>query len=158
MAGGEGPTRADTFEVQVKVQDVTNKTIRVMMDLGTFDKRSGGQKDSESNIYYPGGMADPVSLGGRATTDNIVVSRLYRIVRDHVQLSQKLLAGVGKADMEVYQYPLDLDGNLDPNIKPIVWVGTLKRTTLPEHDSSSSGDPAMIELEMTVDGFPHLGS
>ena len=148
MAGG--PTRQDTFEVTVRVQDVTNPN-RPMLDLGIWDKRDGGQVDSEEYKYPPGGMRPVVSLGGRKNVDNITVSRLYRLVRDHQELIGRLMAGVGKARMEVSQQPLDIEGNAFG--RPIVWRGILKRCTPPGVDSESS-DPAMIELEMTIEGEP----
>lgn len=144
------PTRADTFEVTVHVQNVLHPN-KIMLNCGVWDKRSGGRKDSEELKYPPGGMRPEISLGGRSTTENVTVSRNYRLVRDHQDLSGILLAGVGKARMTVTQQPLDLDGNAFG--RPSVWSGTLKSVSLPEHDSESN-DAAMVELEMTADGGP----
>lgn len=144
-----GPTRQDTFLVNVKVQNVTRGT--TLIDLGVWDKRSGGAVDSEELRYKPGGMAPSVSLGGSKNVENVVVSRLYRLVRDHQELSSWLIAGVGRAQMQVSQLPLDIEGRAFG--RPIIWKGTLKRCSVPEHDSESS-DAAMIELEMTVEGEP----
>lgn len=148
MAGG-GPTRADTWEVTVEVADVTNPN-RPMLDLGVWDKRGGGQGDSEETLYPPGGMQEKVSLGGQQTVENVTVSRLYRLVRDHQNLGSRLMAGRGKARMVVKAQPLDIDGNAHAAFRPIVWRGTLKRVTLPEADSESN-DAALIELEMTTE-------
>jgi hypothetical protein len=148
-----GPTRADTWDVTVQVEDVRHPN-RIMLNLGTWDKRGGGQVDSEEYKYPPGAMQQTVSLGGRKNTDNVTVSRLYRLVRDHSNLVQKLINGAGKARMTVSQQPLDVNGNAFG--QPIVWRGTLKRVTPPEHDSESS-DAALIELEMTVEGEPVVG-
>lgn len=150
----QGPTRADTFQVNVQVEDVRHPA-RIMLNLGTWDKRGGGQLDSEEMRYNPGGMQPAVSLGGRKNVDNVTVSRLYRIVRDHNDLIQRLFNGVGRAKMIVSQQPLDISGD-GSGIRPIVWRGTLKRVTPPEHDSESS-DAALIELEMTVEGEPVVG-
>lgn len=148
----QGPTRADTFEVTVVVQDVGNTTQEVMMDCGVWDKRGGGAVDSEETRYNPGGMAPAVSLGGRKTVENVTVSRLYRIVRDHNELTQRLISGVGRAKMEVRQRPMEITGGPN-NLRAIVWKGTLKRCTVPEHDSEGN-DAALIELEMTIEGEP----
>jgi hypothetical protein len=145
MAGG--PTRQDTWECNVWVAG------RKLGKEG-WDKRSGGELDSEEYKFSPGAMAPSVSLGGRKTIGNITVSRLYRLVRDHQNLLQFLYNHVGKASMTVSQQPLDIDGNTFG--KPIVWHGTLKRVTVPEMDSEGS-DAALIELEMTVEGEPHVG-
>ena len=151
----EGPTRADTFTVTVVVQDVGNTSQRVMMDCGVWDKRNGGAIDSEETRYNPGGMAPAVSLGGRKTVENVTVSRLYRIVRDHTELTSRLINGVGRADMEVRQRPMEITGGPN-NLRQIIWKGTLKRVTIPEHDSEGN-DAALIELEMTVEGEPVVG-
>jgi hypothetical protein len=147
-----GPTRADTFTVTVSVQDIGNTSRLVMMDCGIWDKRGGGAVDSEEARYNPGGMAPAVSLGGRKTVENVTVSRLYRIVRDHTDLTQRLISGVGRAKMEVRQLPMEITGG-ESNLRQIIWTGTLKRVTVPEHDSESS-DAALMELEMTVEGEP----
>lgn len=134
-----GPTRKDTFKVSVFVEGMT-------WSDRVWDKKSGGAVDSDETKYYAGNMAPPVSLGGRKTIENIVVSRLYRHERDHLIVND-LFKKVGKADMSVQQQPLDINGV--PFGDPIVWRGTLTRVTAPEHDSESN-DAAMIELEMTV--------
>lgn len=146
------PTRQDTWNVTVRLQDLTNPN-KPMNNLGTWDKKSGGELDSDESKYNPGGMAKSVSLGGKTTPGNITVSRLYVLERDHATLLPKAIAGAGRAQMEVHQQPLDIDGNTFG--KPIVWKGTLKRVAFPEVDSESS-DAAMIELEMTVAGDPGI--
>jgi len=143
-------TRQDTWNVTVSVEDVTNPN-RPLMPLGTWDKKSGGAVDSEEYKYNPGAMAEAVSLGGRKNVENIVVSRLYRLVRDHENLSRRMIAGVGKARAVVSQHPLDIDGHAFG--RPIVWSGTLKRWTPPEVDSESS-DAALVEMEITPEGQP----
>ena len=148
----DGPNRADTYTVTVSVQDVGNTALLVMMDCGVWDKRGGGAVDSEEMRYNPGGMAPAVSLGGRKQVENVTVSRLYRIVRDHTLLTQRLINGVGRARMEVRQLPMEISGG-ENNLRQIIWKGTLKRVTVPEHDSESS-DAALMELEMTVEGEP----
>jgi hypothetical protein len=143
-------TRQDTWAITVSVEDVTNPN-RPLMPLGVWDKKSGGEVDSEEYKYNPGAMAEAVSLGGRKITGNVTTSRLYRLVRDHQELTRKMIAGVGKARVVVAQQPLDVDGNAFG--RPIVWNGTLKRWTPPEVDSESS-DAALVEIEVTAEGQP----
>ena len=145
-----GPTRQDTFSVVVLVENVTLPN-RPMQNLGVWDKKDGGEIDSEEYKFSPGGMAATVSLGGKKNVGNVTVSRLYRLERDHGSETPMLIAGVGKAKMIVQQLPLDINGNAFG--RPIVWRGTLKRHTPPPHDSESS-DAALVELEMTVEGEP----
>lgn len=140
-----GPTRKDTFKVSVFVEDMT-WTDRI------WDKKTGGGVDSEETKYYPGGMVPPVSLGGRRTVENLVVSRLYRHERDHLIVGD-LLDKVGKAKMSVQQLPMDINGNEMVGGSAIIWRGILKRVTVPEHDSESN-DAALLELEMSVEGYP----
>lgn len=121
-----------------------------MINYGIWDKMSGGVLDSDETKYYPGAMAPPVSLGGRKTTDNVVVSRLYRLGRDH-DIIQQIFDSVGKSRTVVTKQPLDINANAYG--RPIVYNGTLKRCTPPPVDSESSA-AALIELEITIDGFP----
>lgn len=134
-------TRADTFALHLTIGGE---------DWGIWDKKSGGQLDSEEYKYSPGAMVTPVSLGGRRTTDNVTVQRLYDKERDHDRV-QTLYNGVGKARCVVKQQPMDPDGNRFGD--PIVWNGTLKRVQTPDVDSESSS-AAMIEIEITIAGYP----
>lgn len=145
---GTGGTRKDTFKVDVSVEDIKTGN---MLKLGVWDKKTGGDIDSEEYKFSPGALGDTVSLGGRKVINNLVISRLYRLVRDHDKLAGRLIAGVGKARVTVAQQPLDIDGNVFGN--PIVWTGTLKRFSPPEVDSESS-DAALAEIEVTIDGSP----
>jgi hypothetical protein len=136
-----GPTRQDTYNVHVSV-DGTN--------LGTWDKLTGGEVDSDEYKYKPGGMAPPVSLGGTRNVGNLTVSRLYRLARDHDR-AQWMINRAGSARVVVSKQPLDIDGNVYG--RPIVYRGTLKRVTFPEHDSESN-NPGLLEIEVTVGGYP----
>lgn len=149
MTDTGGPTRADTWLINVQIEHPTNGN---MLNYGTWDKVTGGGLDSDEATYRPGGMAPPVSLGGAKTVDNLVVSRLYRIGRDHAVV-QQMFDSVGKCDMIVSKQPLDIEGNVEPGVKPIVYSGTLKRVTPPDVDSTST-DPALLELEMVIEGYP----
>jgi hypothetical protein len=121
-----------------------------MLNYGVFDKLTGGGLSSSATSYRPGGMAPPVSLGGQRVTANVVVSRLYRLGRDHDVVGQ-LLDSVGKSDMVISKQPLDIDGNVYG--RPIVYKGVLDRVTAPEVDSEGNA-AGLIELEMVVEGYP----
>lgn len=141
----EGVTRADTYDVTVKIQGEKFTT-----SDNTFDKMEGGEIDSSETKYAPGNMGEELSLGGKRTVTNVVVRRLYRLARDHRE-SQRLINLAGKADMSVSKQPLDIDGV--PYGKAIVYRGILKKVKFPDHDSESN-DAGLLELEMTVDGLP----
>jgi len=143
-----GPTRRDTQRVtlQIRNPDAPNNLI----DFGVWDKKSGGAVDTDIYKYKPGGMGKQVSLGGSPTIEDVTVSRLYRHERDHSEIG-RLFDWAGRARCTVSQHILDLDGNVYG--APIVWVGLLKTTTPPDHDSEST-DPAMVELVISPDGPP----
>jgi len=117
--------------------------------LGVFDVMTGGESDSDEFKYRPGGMAPVIALGGVVTVGQVIVSRLYQLQRDHTRVHW-LLGRVGKGQMVVNKQPLDPDGNAWGS--PLVTKGLLKRVTTPEHDSNTTVDAAIIELEMTPDG------
>jgi len=148
MAAG-GPTREDTYQVNVQIEDIAAGD-GSMIDLGVWDKKTGGDLDSTDTVYRPGGMAPQISLGGPKTTTNITVSRLYRLNRDHAHMT-RLYRAVGLGKMIVAQQPLDIEGNAFGN--PLVWHGRLKTVKAPPVDSEASG-ASMVELEMTVEGYP----
>lgn len=148
MSPVEGPIRADTRAVLVTVFRPGSD---VPIIKGIWDKKSGGQVDSEETTYHPGGLADPVSLGGRRNVENVTLSRLCRIGRDWAAIPS-LMNGVGKSRVTVSDQPLDFDGNAG-GVASLTYQGILKRVTPPDADSESSG-PAMIEIEVTIDGFP----
>lgn len=130
-------SRQDQYNVTVSISGVG--------DLGTFDKMTGGEVDSEETKYRPGNMGDLVTLGGSVNVGNVTVSRLYTLSRDHA-LIPGLVNAVGKADMTVVKQSKDVNGN--PFGKPLVYSGKLKAFTPTEVDSESS-DPALFELEMS---------
>src|SRR6516164_3793217 len=140
MAGG--PTRQDTHRIVVRIAHPVTGT---MIDYGVFDKWAGGGYDSEETKYYPGSMADPVSLAGRTNVANVTISRLYRLERDH-SVIQQMFDGVGKSKAVLSRQPLDINKNVFG--RPIVYNATLKRVSPPDLDSEQSG-PALLELEFT---------
>jgi hypothetical protein len=144
-----GPTRQDTWRVSLQLQHpATGK----WQPWGVWDKLTGGAVDSDDSKYYPGGMADPVSLGGRKQVDNVTLSRLYRLERDQGQINT-LIVAAGKSRVIITKRAMDIEGNVFG--KPLVYNGRLKRVTPPEVDSEASG-AALVEIEVTVDGFPSV--
>jgi hypothetical protein len=133
-------SRSDQYDVTVAIEGLGN--------LGTFDTFKGGEVDSDEQKYRPGGMGDPVSLGGAVTMGNVTVGRNYILERDHV-IVHKLLALVGRANIVAVKQPLDL--NKVPYGRPLVYQGKVKMVTPPEHDSTSS-DPSMLEIEFVPTG------
>lgn len=131
--------RQDQWAVTVAVDDV---------DLGVWDKLSGGEVDSEETTYKPGAMAPRISLGGSVNVGNVTVSRLFDLQRDG-NIVHWLINRAGKGTIVIKKTPLDVDGNAAN--KPLTYRGKLKQVNPPEVDSESS-DAALIELEMTPAG------
>lgn len=115
-------------------------------NLGTFDKMTGGEIDSEETKYRPGNMGSQLSLGGYRVVGNPTVSRLFQHGRDNVQLAL-LVSQVGRGNMTIVKQPLDVDGHVVG--RGLVYTGKLKSVNPPDADSESA-DAALIELEMTA--------
>jgi len=155
-----GPIRLDTRTVTVTVyrpsdpNDPNQENIAIIS--GVWDKKTGGEVDSEETLYHPGGMVPPVSLGGRKNVGNLVLTRLCKIERDWYAIPS-LISAVGRSKVTVGDQAMDIDGNAagtsGSNKNPLTYNGILKRVTPPEVDSESSG-PALIEIEVTVNGYP----
>jgi hypothetical protein len=133
-------TRLDMALVTVSVEGIG--------DIGVFDKMTGGEIDSEETKYSPGGMAPPVSLGGRVTMANIVLERNYVLERDSA-IEHALIAAVGVANVTATKQPLD--ENRVPYGRPLVYSGVLKKCFPPDHDSNSS-NAALLHLEFVPTG------
>lgn len=132
------PTREDTHLLTLSVDG---------HDLGVWDKKEGGEIDSEENKYKPGGMGQEISLGGTKTIGNCTFSRLYDWARDDDAFAY-LLPRVGNGRGALGIQMLDITGA--PRGRLMTLGGTLK-TMSPADLDSTSNDPAMIALEFTCD-------
>jgi hypothetical protein len=83
------------------------------------------------------------------TVGNVTISRLYMLTRDHHYVGW-LMRAAGQGKVTITKQPLDPEEN--PYGDPLVYTGTLKRCSPPEHDSNSS-DAAIIELELSTVTF-----
>jgi len=129
----------------VKRQDLFIVTVSVDgRDLGTWDKKQGGESDSEETTYKAGGGRQ-IALGGSKTVGNVTASVLF---------DEKIAEGVyhwleervGIVDCVVQQQPTDAKGKAFG--RPIVKTGKLKKVTPPDADSESSS-AALIEIEIS---------
>lgn len=134
-------SREDQYDVTASVS-YGGKTL----DLGTFDSLTGGEVDSDDTKYYPGGLQQQLSLGGRKQVGNVTIGRLYDLARDH-PLMGWLMGGVGCASVVVTKTSLTpCPPTAMPS--PLVYKGKLKTITPPDHDSNS-GDAAKWTLEVS---------
>lgn len=134
--------RQDQYAVTFNVDNV---------DLGVWDKLSGGEIDSEETKYKPGNMGPHVSLGGSVEVGTLTVSRLYTLAMFHGgdDRIHWLIGRAGKGQCTLNRQPLDADGNAYG--RPLVYTGTLKSVNPGEIDSESS-DALLIECEVTPAG------
>lgn len=133
-------TRKDTYSLSLTIEG---------RDCGIWDKMTGGGVDSEETKYRPGALADEISLGGQQTFENVTVSRLYDLDRDHGDLVKFLMNRAGRGEGVLVKQPLDRDKV--PYGDPLVYTITLKSCKPPEVDSESS-DAGLLEIEGTVTG------
>lgn len=113
-------------------------------DLGEWDKKQGGERDSEETTYKAAG-GKQVALGGSQTVGNVTVQKLFdeSIANG---LFHWLDERVGFADCVVQQQPTDKTGKAFG--RPIVRTGTLKKVAAPDSDSESNS-AALIEVEVS---------
>ena len=123
-------SREDQYNVTVSVEGLGN--------LGTFDKFTGGEVDSDEQKYRPGGMAPPVSLGGAVTMGNVVVSRT---ARPTARLGPIAVAAERRRRRRTS--PRQSSRSTSTKFRLAarsVYSGKIKTVTPPDHDSTSS-DP-----------------
>lgn len=115
--------------------------------LGVFATRTGGNADSEEVKHADGGGLPELAHGGRATTDNVTVTRRYVPERDG-PLRGQLFAARGRRRMVVTEQRLDADDNAIGS--PTVWTGVIKSFQMPDSDRNSN-DMAMLTIEQSTD-------
>ena len=131
--------REDQFEVSLVVNGVS---------YGVWDRRSGGAREAEGNPYKPGGMRDPIALGGTPMTENVVLGKL-----SDPGVEAALTPLVGKGTVKIVSQPLDESGL--PYGPAAVFEGVLTAVRGPEHNSESTS-AAMLEVEASVSAHAHV--
>jgi len=134
-------TRQDTWVIRVHLNGVS---------FGVWDKKTGGELDSDDIKYYPGGMVPPIMLGGKKTTGNVTLQRNYDRIDDHGKINT-LLAAVSSGKVTISQRPMDVDGHEIGS--SIIYTGKLKRVNVPDTDSESQ-TASLYEIEVTINGYP----
>lgn len=132
--------REDTYSVRLSVT-WNGRT----EDLGVWDKLSIPAVDSSSNPYRPGGLADPIDLGGTRTLGAITGSKLYDERLN--ELDSWLGDAVGKGSLIAVKQPTDTEGVAYG--RSSTYRCRFKSWTPPSVDSQSSA-AALASLEATV--------
>lgn len=131
--------RQDNFRVSLRVDGD---------EFGVFDSFSGGETDSDDPKHRAGGMGPEEALGGPPSVGNVTIARNYRKDRGDQTVVRRLRSKVGRGQAVIRKQSLDADAH--PFGEPDVYRGILKRVSPPEHDSNSA-DPALLELEFSLD-------
>ncbi len=103
-------------------------------DLGTWDKWTGGEVQTKSTKYRPGGMVDEKVLRGLRTFSDGTATREYDQPRDH-ELCRTLQTGTGIWEATITKQPLDANGSAWGN--PMVYKGQLSDVKPGAVDSAS---------------------
>lgn len=134
-------------EVTVSVIDWPNSlTSPPSKNTGRWDKRTGG-KGTSDNTKYRGSDGKEESLGGQASTDDIELSRLFKIGRDDAIIGA-LYATRGVLPVTVSEPRYDKNGNRAA--KPIVWTGIVTEVDPGDYDSTSN-DPRLVVITVSPD-------
>src|SRR4051812_22890016 len=96
-------------------------------DFGVWDKLTGGEVDSETLKYKPGGMGNAITLGGSVEVGDVTISRLFAIGRDTETL-HRLIGKVGKGNGVIARQALDPDGHVW-GVGGLVYKGKIKTVT-----------------------------
>jgi hypothetical protein len=151
VATRQKSTRQDTWSVNVTIGGNS---------FGVWDKKTGGELDSDEVVYYPGAMGTRLSLGGRVLPGNLTLQKLYDVgdigmspIGTNKTRLQQMFEAVGKQTVTITQRALDVDGNPYKGGPLVTWNGKLKRVLFPDVDSEGTA-AALIEIEVTVEGVP----
>lgn len=119
-------------------------------DLGVWDTFEGGQVGSDSELYYPGGMADGVALIGLVGTEEVTVSRFFDAelhALDKGFLTNNINGEITIGKQALTRTKDGVEGALETFRGVLTGVGT------PQHDSNGNS-VSMIELTATISGLP----
>ncbi len=131
--------RQDQFQIHLSINGI---------DYGEWDKCTGGESLANEIKFRPGGMQPEQSLGGTVSVSDVVVDRLYDVLRDGSNLSAYLAAN-GRGSAIVSRQPLDINGN--PAGEAFVWTGIVKAVKLPDADGENNA-AAMVSVTVSPNG------
>lgn len=116
----------------------------------SFDRWDGGDVDSTTKQYHPGGGADPVAVSGTKTVSDVTISRGYRADRD-APLRKWLRAHVGAWATLGYQ-PLNPDNT--PVAAALETSRAILRAVTALTADSEGDNVLMMPVVFTVHGLP----
>jgi hypothetical protein len=118
------------------------------ISTGPWDSIEGGDVIADDTKHYDGGTPVQRALGGRATVDNVTLTRRYDPPRDQPIYNQ-LKNKVGRGDVSLSVQDYDQDENVFGT--PKTFTGKIIRLGNPQLDSNS-GDVRSFEIEISCNG------
>lgn len=115
---------------------------------GVFMTKTGGNSAADSTKVYGGGTKTPAIVTGITETENVTIGRAYDQVRDSAEI-KTLRQWVGSLTATITVQETDADYVQTGKPKTTYTDAVLVGINEPEYESSS-GDPAMMELEFAV--------
>lgn len=140
-------SRQNQFAVTLTVGDGVNAR-----DLGLWSAAEGGGVGGDPVLHYPGAMRPAVSLGSDVTTEALTLSKLEADLTDDDLIYVLDIVGSNTAATASRQR---LNAQNRSTRAPMLYRGTISRVT-PSNVSSTSSDPALIQLVLSVTGKPTL--
>ncbi|MGH2874998.1 MAG: hypothetical protein ACRDNS_02155 [Trebonia sp.] len=131
--------RSDQARIQFSVQGVSG------LDSVSWQTFDGGEITPESQVSYPGGMEDGVSLGGLRKRGPITIARTWDSTLIAAFIALDNAAGRAPCRVSV----TTLDAQKHPTGSPLVWTGTLDKVAPPKRDSTDSKD-AMLSITIST--------
>lgn len=114
-----------------------------------FNKRDGGEVDSETSETFPGGGRKKRAHGAPAEVENVTLTAEIQPDRDHDDIQwMKSLIGT-EPEAGVVENALDSNGAAYKVLN--TWTGILKRVNSGNYDANSS-DPRELEVEVATHG------
>jgi hypothetical protein len=142
-----GYTQEQNYSVALYVG---GDSISTATSLGVWDKFEGGEIDSETKTYRPGGMADAEVIAGLPATGEVTISKGFNAEKDGVT-KKWLNSQIGKYAAAI-KTPLKADKTAIKEAQE-TYVGVIKSVKPSTHDSEGD-NVSMIEVTLTVKGLP----
>jgi hypothetical protein len=118
--------------------------------IGTWDTLKGGDNDSTTQNYRPGGMQALKVIAGQSTVSPLTLDKSLERETDWAIIGTLMRASVGKSQVMVSRQLLDDDGN--PYGTPLIYNGILKQV-LPGDTDSMKADALLWSIVIVPNGI-----
>jgi hypothetical protein len=118
-------------------------------DAGVWDTFKGGDNDSTTQNYRPGGMKPLKVIAGQSTVSPITLDKSLERETDWQIIGRLMRADVGRSQVGITRQLLDDAGN--PYGTPLVYTGILKQV-LPGDVDAQKGDAQIWSIVVVPAG------